>query len=309
MIVPCMLSLLILQLLLRAACVAGSCQAAAGSLSGMLSLKDSITLNGVDDVSVAPDGKHVYAVAVYYDGIVYWTRNASTGALTGMTSIRNSTNLNYAHGVSVAPDGKHVYAVAYGSDSIVYWSRSSVTGVLTGMVSTIDSVNLDGAVAVSVAPDGKHVYAVAVNSDSIVYWTRNAATGALSDMASIRDSTNLNSANSVTVAPDGKHVYAVAVHSDSIVCWHAAVSTCTTKREPCTMQTIAHVLPPSCTGFLMYCLLPPVLSREGGSCRPTLHRARNLTHEHECTHLLTPSETRGVMGIDHDLPLPLRGAA
>jgi len=143
-----------------------------GALTNKVSTTKSY-LDAAQDVTISPDGKHVYAASWNYDGIIYWNRDLITGALTSVRKIKDTTRLFGVSGVTVSPDGKKVYAVSTAYQRIVYWDRDSTTGELSNEeISSEYTESLSNAgYDVIVSPDNKNVYVAAYSSNSIVYFT------------------------------------------------------------------------------------------------------------------------------------------
>jgi len=185
-------------------------------------------LYSVVNVTVSPDGKHVYTAAYGDDSVAVFSRNSSTGALNFVENHKDGINgvdgLSRAFTVVVSPDGLHLYAAGYGSDTVVLFERDSATGRLTFMEMQKDGVDgvdgLDGPQALAVSPDGKHVYVAGYLEDAVAVFARNSTTGALTFSQVVRDNTDgvdgLDGVRALTVSADGLHLYA-ASRSDSSV--------------------------------------------------------------------------------------------
>lgn len=93
-------------------------------------------LDGVSDIVVAPDGRHVYTSASVENAIAVFDRDALTGRLVQTAVVRDGLNgvsgLAQARSLVISPDGANVYAVASGTTSAVTaFSRNATTGALT----------------------------------------------------------------------------------------------------------------------------------------------------------------------------------
>ena len=182
------------------------------------------------DVTVSPDGKHVYAAAANDNAISVFSRNSSDGKLTYVEVKKDGSGgadgLENATSVTVSPDGKHVYAAGSYEDAISVFSRNSSDGKLTYVEVKKDGVGtpavdgLDYANSVTVSPDGKHVYVAGLDDNALSVFSRNSLDGKLTYMGVKKDGTGgvdgLNEAREVTVSPDGKHVYAIGGGDDAI---------------------------------------------------------------------------------------------
>jgi DNA-binding beta-propeller fold protein YncE len=161
---------------------------------------DGDALNGVRDVAVSPDGKFVYAVSLYSNGLVWFSREPETGALKPAGCLKaaprgdrctGALNLLAPSSLAVSPDGKSVYVVSNFDSSIAQFKRDADTGALTagGCVSDTGS---DGRCAngtalrsvsdVALSGDGASAFALA-NGVALTSYGRSAETGELTPKA------------------------------------------------------------------------------------------------------------------------------
>jgi len=185
-------------------------------------------LRGVRDVTVSPDGAHVYAAGNSDDAVAVFSRDAATGELTFIEAVKNGVGgvdgLDGAYSVVVSPDGRNVYAAGYISDALVAFTRDATTGRLTMLGVLKDGVDgvdgLNGARMASVSPDGRHVYTAGYSDNALAVFSRDDATGDLAFVQMLRDGDpgvdGLARAVSVAVSPDGLHVYAVGYSDQSV---------------------------------------------------------------------------------------------
>lgn len=205
---------------------------ATGQLSFIEAQRDRYSsadgLYGVVDVTVSPDGNHLYAAGYDDDSVAVFTRNNSTGQLTFVEALKDGVSgvdgLSRAHAVTVSPDGAHLYAVGYGDHAVAVFSRNAATGQLAFVEVHKDGAGgvdgLYGARAVAVSPDGAHVYAAGYLEDAVAVFARNSITGALSFCQVLKDNTGgvdgLDGVRALTLTTDGAHLYATG-RSDSAV--------------------------------------------------------------------------------------------
>ncbi|MGD9365928.1 MAG: beta-propeller fold lactonase family protein [Desulfobacteraceae bacterium] len=205
---------------------------ATGQLSFIEAQRDRYSsadgLYGVVDVTVSPDGNHLYAAGYDDDSVAVFARNNSTGQLTFVEALKDGVSgvdgLSRAHAVTVSPDGAHLYAVGYGDHAVAVFSRNAATGQLTFVEVHKDGAGgvdgLYGARAVAVSPDGAHVYAAGYLEDAVAVFARNSITGALSFCQLLKDNTGgvdgLDGVRALTLTTDGAHLYATG-RSDSAV--------------------------------------------------------------------------------------------
>ncbi len=185
-------------------------------------------LYGVVDVTVSPDGNHLYAAGYDDDSVAVFARDNLTGRLTFIEALKDGVNgvdgLGGAHAVAVSPDGAHLYAAGYGEDAVAVFDRDAATGRLTFVQAYKDGAGgvdgLDGARAVAVSPDGLHVYVAGYTEDAVAVFERNSATGALAFRQVVRDNTGgvdgLDGVRALALTADGGFLYASG-RSDSAV--------------------------------------------------------------------------------------------
>ncbi len=166
-------------------------------------------LQQVSNITISPDGKNAYGVALLSDALVVFDRNTTSGALTiksgsagcfvnsiiGACTVVSDLALNGIHDIAVSPDGKSLYAASQNSDTLVSFIRNTTTGALTVSGCLSNSALggscvqqpglLDEVAVVTISPDGKNVYAVSAvtaspnGSGVISTYSRDATTGAL----------------------------------------------------------------------------------------------------------------------------------
>ncbi len=153
---------------------------------------------GDSGVAITPNGKHVYVVTVFSNGLTN-----SVSVIDTATNMVVGTPIPVGDDpfeIAVTPDGKHAYVTNARSNNVSVIDTASNTVVAT--------VPVDFPVEVAVNPDGKHAY----------------VTTSLSGVAVIDTATNTVVATvpgggccGVAVAPDGKHVYVANIGSSNSV--------------------------------------------------------------------------------------------
>jgi 6-phosphogluconolactonase (cycloisomerase 2 family) len=173
------------------------------------------SLNDPWQVTVTPDGAHVYVASQNDDAVAVLSRDGGTGILTLVEAqfdgVGGVDGLREPHSVTVSPDGGHVYVAGRYDDAVAVFGRDAGTGALTFVEAHFDGVGgvdgLEGAYSVAVSPDGGHVYVAARSDVGAAVFSRDGGTGALTFV----EVGSLYGGESVTVSPDGAHVY-VAAH-------------------------------------------------------------------------------------------------
>ncbi len=198
-----------------------------GTLTFVEVLTDGV--GGVDglaratDVTVSPDGQHVYATGFTDAAVAVFSRNPTTSALTFVEVQRNlagnvAGGLAGAEAVEVSADGAHVYVAGALEDTVAIFSRDSTTGMLTFVDFLQRGVGgvmgIAGARSIAISPDGTDLYVAGPNDNALAVFTRDPATGLLSFVEFHQDGVGgvdgLDAVNHVAVSPDGEHVYAAS---------------------------------------------------------------------------------------------------
>lgn len=176
-------------------------------------------MQGLQDVVVTPDGKHLYASGGNDDAIASFAVGAD-GSLTYLATVFHTPTIGIdaVRNLAVSPDGKHLYAASVLSNSVAVFSRNASTGALIWVHTLFDDVGgvtgLGGAKAVTVSPDGRQVYVGAFADDAVAVFDRDGTTGVLTPSQTLFDGVGgvdgLDSVDDIVVSPDGKHVYVVS---------------------------------------------------------------------------------------------------
>ncbi len=206
-----------------------------------------VGLDGVESITLSPDGAHLYAAAETDQALAAFSRDASTGELTFIEAYFDGANgvdgLGCVNDVAVSPDGDHVYATGqFGAPSqpfctvgfddwMAIFSRNPATGELTFVQSVSPDVfglpvNCSGVASdngVVVSPDGERVYATLQWRGAILELQRNAISGLVTlvsfDCADLinPDVIELLSAHRVTTDRFGQRVLVSALNGAVIV--------------------------------------------------------------------------------------------
>jgi 6-phosphogluconolactonase (cycloisomerase 2 family) len=119
------------------------------------------------DLTVSPDGKHVYVSGVGDSALAAFRRNKSTGGLSFLEAEFEGDagveGLAWGASLICSPDGSAVFVASVNSDAVAAFARTSSSGRLDFIEAVFDGAGgvdgLDGANAVAASPDGKHIYA------------------------------------------------------------------------------------------------------------------------------------------------------
>jgi len=193
-------------------------------------------LNGVDgidgayDVTISPDGAHLYVTANDNDAVAVFSRNIKTGKLAFVEAQINGVNgvegLDGAMFAETSPDGKHVYVTGFKEHALVVFSRDIITGELTFVENHVNGVNgakgLAQASGLIVSPDGKNVYVDGQEEDAVAVFSRNENTGQLTFMEIHKNGVNGvdgldGGSGDIAINSDGKYLYVAGYSDDAIV--------------------------------------------------------------------------------------------
>ena len=159
----------------------------------------------VEDLEIAPDGRHLYAAGRNPARITVYERDPSSGGLTQSQALFRQPHLEslaFVSDLAIAPDGRHVYAVGGG---ILLLSRDPATGALTNTGPVTSDSKTDQAVAVSA--DGGQVFGGRTSIDA---WRRNGD-GALTHLghAALAEPGcgPCDEGEMIVPAPDGQSVF------------------------------------------------------------------------------------------------------
>ena len=170
-----------------------------GGLHGCVAAPTGTFASGMD-VTVSPDGNHVYVVAANTitnlsrgaGGALTWVNCISTNSF-GIAACAHPPNDSFlgADQITVSPDGTSAYVTSSpdGGATVTTLRRDPATGTLTWVAcnsnaragcDTSGLQTLNGANGVVVTPDNSAVYVAGSLNDSVVRFARNPATGVLS---------------------------------------------------------------------------------------------------------------------------------
>jgi DNA-binding beta-propeller fold protein YncE len=217
--------------------------------AGSATCADGLAMDDLRAVAVAPDGRHVYAVADASDSVLAFRRDAD-GTLTQLTPATDAcvaeTNaagctdgfgLDGAKDLVVSPDGRDVYVIADDSDAVTAFTREGVSGVLTqkagatgciaeapagATAACFDGRALVNPSGIAISPDGRDLYVTGETSDSVVHLVRDLTTGGITQpagpsgcavdgvLAGCAVAIGLDQAAEPLVSPDGSRLLVAA---------------------------------------------------------------------------------------------------
>lgn len=132
-------------------------------------------LNGARSLDVSPDGEFLYAVSMFDDALVTFSRNIATGSLTFLGRIKDGETgvdgLDGARSISISPDGLNLYVAGWDDNAVALFSRDTATGVASFLGrlkhGEDDIFALDAPHFLTVSPDGENVYITLCDEDAV----------------------------------------------------------------------------------------------------------------------------------------------
>ncbi|QKK02872.1 MAG: beta-propeller fold lactonase family protein [Pseudomonadota bacterium] len=175
-----------------------------GALTWAQSLRSGIglplnVLDGVRELVIAPNGRHVYAAAAGHDAIVTFAVD-DDGALAYVGRIANGdtqgpltvVGLGLVQSLAISPQGRHLYAASLSEDAVTVFARDPDTGLLSWSSQVrngFDGVSgLDGASALLLDSGGELLHVGARNSGGVVTFERTWTDGSLRQIDRLIDS-------------------------------------------------------------------------------------------------------------------------
>lgn len=191
--------------------------------------------NGIDgienlmsptDVTVSPDGRHVYVTSELDDSLVVF-RRASFGRLgfvdSYVSGIDGIWGIAGASAVTVSHDGTLVYVTGRHEDALAVFSRNSTSDELVLVdVETwyLGSPGLTGATDVTVSPDDRHIYTSAEIDDAIAVFAKDPTQDAIAFVDWLQNGVNgvtgLSGASSIAMDKTGSFAFATGRFSNAL---------------------------------------------------------------------------------------------
>jgi 6-phosphogluconolactonase (cycloisomerase 2 family) len=193
-------------------------------------------LDGARDVTVSPDGLHLYVAARNSGAIVVLQRDLGDGTLSFVQNQQDSS-LAGVNALRVSADGLHLYASGGVANAIAVYGRDALTGELglleaerSGIDDASDAggmvLGLDRPSGLALSADGGQVYVAARFGNAVLAFERvndsaSADFGKLSFAGSQRNGLGgvqgLAGAYDLVLSPDGRHLYVIGESSNSVV--------------------------------------------------------------------------------------------
>jgi DNA-binding beta-propeller fold protein YncE len=179
---------------------------AEGCIGGVTGCTHGTAFDGVEDLTISPDGKNVYANSHNNDAVVELARKTVAPKVGELTQLgepnacvsteviakcsKVETLFGGPLGVAISPDGSDLYVDASESEAVSAFKRNASTGALslfpapfecvTGNVTgcgegdpgSVELVGLGGVRRLAVSPDGTNVYVAAQGANALVELAR-----------------------------------------------------------------------------------------------------------------------------------------
>ncbi|MFT6705575.1 MAG: 6-phosphogluconolactonase (cycloisomerase 2 family) [Patescibacteria group bacterium] len=175
-------------------------------------------LDGISDVLVSPDGRHLYATGQDDDAIAVFERDQINGKLLFLYSAKNSNNglteysgLNGVHKLKFTTDGNFLFAISSLSNTLTVFKRNVITGYLNIHQQFKDGeggVNdMTYPVDLVQSPDEEYVYVISLGDNAITTFSREIATGNLNFENVTNQIPGLNIAKSIAISPKSRYLF------------------------------------------------------------------------------------------------------
>lgn len=196
----------------------------------------SALLDGARDLSLSPDGLHLYVAARNSGAIVVLERDPSDGSLSFVQN-QEDTSLQGVNAVRLSGDGFHLYASGGVANAVAVYRRDVLTGALTLLEAERSGVDdagdgggvvlgLDRPSGLALSADGAQLYVAARFGNAVLAFDRvndpgSADFGKLSFVGTQRNGLGgvqgLAGAFDLVLSPDDRHLYVIGESSNSVV--------------------------------------------------------------------------------------------
>jgi len=172
-------------------------------------------LAGATDLTLSPDGKHLYAAAFNSNQVTAFSRDVD-GKLQEVQIISHE-NLQRPVSVVTTGDGNWVLVAAYANNSIEVFQRNASSGELIWQQSLKAPDLLTGPL--SMTAFGQTIYVSGLGTKNLVGFQIDSA-GKITGLASFKQNvdgvTGLDGVNAMAISQDGSRLYLTALNDNAI---------------------------------------------------------------------------------------------
>lgn len=172
-------------------------------------------LAGATDLTLTPDGKHLYVAAFNANQVTAFSRDAD-GKLQEVQIVTH-TNLRRPVSIVTTGDGNWVLVASYANNSIEVFQRNATTGELIWQQSLQATDLLTGPL--SMVAFGQTVYVSGLGTKNLVGFQIDSA-GKVTGLASFKQNvdgvTGLDGINAMAISPDGSRLYLTALNDNAL---------------------------------------------------------------------------------------------
>ncbi len=205
-----------------------------------------------EDITVSPDGRHVYVASFGSHAVAVFARRRSSGALEQLAGragcIRHERGgscsaaraIARPSAIAISPDGANVYVASAGSDALSVFARNRRTGGLRQLAGVGGCLSqrpgggcriaraLNEPTSVAVSPDGERVYVAGRRFPSAVAVLERAADGSLTQPGGTAGCVShgggsgcaaargISAPEEVVVSPDSRYVLVAGMRSNAV---------------------------------------------------------------------------------------------
>jgi 6-phosphogluconolactonase (cycloisomerase 2 family) len=186
-------------------------------------------LVGASDVSVSPDGRHVYATSDIDNAIAIFAKDPTQDAVAFVDWLHNGSNgvsgLNGASAIAIDHSGSHVFVTGRLSNALAVFARDIDSGLLqqeniyTNSQAAVSG--LGGASDVALDRSSELVCVTGSTDHSVAVFRRAADSADLEWIEVVENGqtgvAGLAGASSLVASPDGRFLYVTASVDDALV--------------------------------------------------------------------------------------------
>ncbi len=172
-------------------------------------------LAGATDLTLSPDGKHLYAAAFNSNQVTIFSRDAD-GKLQEIQIVSHA-NLQRPVSVVTTGDGNWVLVAAYANNSIEVFQRNASSGELIWQQSLKAPDLLTGPL--SMTAFGQTIYVSGLGTKNLLGFQIDSA-GKITGLASFKQNvdgvTGLDGVNAMAISQDGSRLYLTALNDNAL---------------------------------------------------------------------------------------------